>query len=85
MKTWSALVGDTCPNLFALGAATGTAAVRSRSSAIGELGIRTPTKPVYAVIISGIKSRLAFTTKVRGPGQYLPARAEKSRTISDSD
>jgi len=85
LYTCSAFVGDTCPNLLALGAATGTPAFSMRFYAIGWFGNRIPTKPVWAVTKSGITSKFAFTTKVIGPGQYFSPSVLKSCTTFGSD
>ena len=57
---------------FALGAATGTPAVRSSSVARACFGLRTPTKPLPAVTSTGSASA-AGATRVSGPGQKLSA------------
>jgi len=67
--TCSALVGETCPNLFADGAAIGRPDSSSSYLATGCYGILIPMKPVLAVIIMGILSRFAGVTNVSGPGQ----------------
>lgn len=67
------MVGLTCANLLALGAAIGTWAFSINSRAIGFYGLRIPTKPVYAVITSGMIDD-DFTAIVNGPGQKLLAK-----------
>mmetsp|Transcript_4815 Transcript_4815/g.13877 ORF Transcript_4815/g.13877 Transcript_4815/m.13877 type:complete len:291 (-) Transcript_4815:406-1278(-) len=67
-QTWLAVVGDTCPNLFALGAASGTLAASINRRAILPDGDRHATKPVFAISIGGTLS-FAFATIVNGPGQ----------------
>jgi hypothetical protein len=56
-STCAAVVGLVCPKRFALGAATGTPALRINSSATGCAGIRTPTSGRPAVTTSGHRSR----------------------------
>mmetsp|Transcript_19218 Transcript_19218/g.42813 ORF Transcript_19218/g.42813 Transcript_19218/m.42813 type:complete len:213 (+) Transcript_19218:589-1227(+) len=68
VSTCAAVVGDTCPNLFAEGAAMGTCAATSSRLANAWRGHRTPTKPVPAVTSEGTRAE-ALAMRVSGPGQ----------------
>lgn len=85
MYTWSALVGETCPNLLALGPAKGSPDDLIKFKVISLFGILIPTNPVLAVTKAGINFRLALTAIVKGPGQYFEANFLNISIISGSD
>lgn len=77
------MVGLTCPNLFALGAAIGHPDDRISSIAIGWSGYQIPRKPVFAVRIGSMIESLAHITNVIGPGQNFFERIKNiSQTFS---
>ena len=71
-RTWAAVVGETCPNRFADGAARPPPNLRKRSSAIGCAGTRKAT--VSRPPVTAWSTRAAFgTSTVSGPGQHESA------------
>ena len=67
-KTEAAVVGLGRPEIFALGAATGTPALRMSARAISLSGMRMPTVSSPPVMLSGTAA-VRFMMSVIGPGQ----------------
>ena len=74
-------MGDTCPNILALGAAIGISEVNYK--AIGCCGTLNPTYPVLAVIKSGINFLFDLAIIVRGPGQNQVAKRLNKKLMSE--
>ena len=73
-----------CPNIFALGAATGTPARRITANATACAGILTPTSARPAVTASGT-ALVRLSSSVSGPGQNASiSRRAASGTSSTS-